>query len=82
MSTDSMELSFVRCPSCRSLVPAVSSRCRMCDAPLDSNQKRDEAAAEKRPSRVRRRTMSEPDAEFDSAAEKVPDRSMKTFDRK
>ena len=32
---DSTELTFVRCPNCRSLVPAVSTRCRMCGAPLD-----------------------------------------------
>jgi len=27
---DETELSFIRCPNCRSLVPAVASRCRMC----------------------------------------------------
>ena len=32
------ELTFVRCPSCRSLVPAVSTRCRMCGAPLADNR--------------------------------------------
>ena len=36
MATDSTELTFVRCPSCRSLVPAVSTRCRMCGATLDA----------------------------------------------
>jgi hypothetical protein len=36
MATDSTELTFIRCSSCRSLVPAVSSRCRMCGAPIDS----------------------------------------------
>ncbi|MEZ4754321.1 MAG: FHA domain-containing protein [Bdellovibrionota bacterium] len=35
MATDSTELTFVRCPACRSLVPAMSSRCRMCGAGLD-----------------------------------------------
>lgn len=30
MSTEEAELTFIRCPSCRSLVPAVASRCRMC----------------------------------------------------
>ncbi|MCI5066147.1 FHA domain-containing protein [bacterium] len=38
MATDSTELTFVRCPSCRSLVPAVSSRCRMCGAGLDADE--------------------------------------------
>lgn len=36
MATDSTELTFIRCSSCRSLVPAVSSRCRMCGAPIDT----------------------------------------------
>ena len=35
MSTDSTELTFVRCHSCRSLVPALSTRCRMCGATLE-----------------------------------------------
>ena len=30
MSTEETELTFIRCPSCRSLVPAVANRCRMC----------------------------------------------------
>ena len=30
MSFDTSELTFIRCPSCRSLVPATSRRCRMC----------------------------------------------------
>ena len=37
MSSDT-ELTFVRCPSCRSLVPALSTRCRMCGASLDHNK--------------------------------------------
>ena len=30
MSGEDTELTFIRCPSCRSLVPAVATRCRMC----------------------------------------------------
>jgi hypothetical protein len=30
MSAEDTELTFIRCPSCRSLVPAVATRCRMC----------------------------------------------------
>ncbi|MCB0328883.1 MAG: FHA domain-containing protein [Bdellovibrionales bacterium] len=48
MATDSTELTFVRCPSCRSLVPAVSSRCRMCGAGLDSNDEMAGAAESKK----------------------------------
>lgn len=36
MSTEETELTFVRCPSCRSLVPAVATRCRMCGQALDA----------------------------------------------
>ena len=35
--SDNTELTFIRCPSCRSLVPALSTRCRMCGASLDKN---------------------------------------------
>ena len=65
MSTDSTDLTFVRCPACRSLVPAVSSRCRMCGAALDASA----AAAKEEPrvSRVRQRTMSQPGSELSSA---------------
>ena len=38
MATDSTELTFVRCPACGSLVPAVSTRCKMCGASLDFEQ--------------------------------------------
>lgn len=60
MATDSTELTFVRCPSCRSLVPAVSTRCRMCGAGLDSLEKEETSPAELQKSgRVRQRTMSQ-----------------------
>ena len=72
MATDSTELTFVRCPSCRSLVPAVSTRCRMCGATLDSSQKGDDAEKDqKKSSRVRQRTMSQPESELSSAADKI-----------
>lgn len=68
MSTDSSELTFVRCPSCRSLVPAVSTRCRMCGATLDASQKSgDDGDKEKKSGRVRQRTMSAPSSELSSA---------------
>lgn len=70
MSTDSTELTFVRCPSCRSLVPAVSTRCRMCGAALDPA-----VGASKEPAksgRVRQRTMMESDAgELQEVTEQV-----------
>lgn len=72
MSTDSTELTFVRCPSCRSLVPAVSTRCRMCGAALDPAAKVDEASeAERRSSRVRQKTMSAAHSELSSTAGQI-----------
>ncbi|WKZ57185.1 MAG: FHA domain-containing protein [Bdellovibrionota bacterium] len=59
MSTDSSELTFVRCPSCRSLVPAMSTRCRMCGAALEVGAKADDGDKEKKATRIRQRTMSE-----------------------
>lgn len=71
MATDSTELTFVRCPSCRSLVPAVSTRCRMCGATLDAAAASDDADKEKKSGRVRQRTMSAPDSELSAAASQV-----------
>jgi FHA domain len=73
MSTDSTELTFVRCPSCRSLVPAVSTRCRMCGATLDaSSVKQDEGInQDKRSGRVRQHTMSASSSELNAAAGQI-----------
>jgi pSer/pThr/pTyr-binding forkhead associated (FHA) protein len=38
MAGENSELTFVRCPSCRSLVPAISTKCRMCGATFDNAQ--------------------------------------------
>ncbi len=35
MTVQDTELTFVRCPSCKSLVPAVATRCRMCSHHFD-----------------------------------------------
>ena len=60
MTAEETELTFIRCPSCRSLVPAVAARCRMCGhhfaAEEDENAEVGEAAPRK--SRVRQRTIS------------------------
>ncbi len=40
MTKDNTELTFVRCPACGSLVPAVSTRCKMCGASLDFEAKK------------------------------------------
>ena len=56
--SDSSELTFVRCPSCRSLIPAVSTRCRMCGASLDLEEKGTKEPPKKDSNRVRQNTMS------------------------
>ncbi len=75
MSTDSTELTFVRCPSCRSLVPAVSTRCRMCGATLEASDKVEPKSEDiaTRTSRVKQRTMTEQDSELNAAADKLRD---------
>ncbi len=72
MSADSTELTFVRCPSCRSLVPALSKSCRMCGAVLDAAGKAEDADAQQRRSgRVRQRTMSQGQDELSAAVNKI-----------
>lgn len=72
MATDSTELTFVRCPSCRSLVPAVSTRCRMCGAGLDASGESDDADKDQKKSgRVRQRTMSQAQSELNAAVSKL-----------
>lgn len=58
MASESSELTFVRCPSCRSLVPVSASRCRICNNPLDGGGKAAEGDAAKQGGRVRQKTIS------------------------
>jgi hypothetical protein len=61
MASETSELTFVRCPSCRSLVPATASRCRICNNPLegaDGQAKAGDADPSRAASRVRQKTMS------------------------
>lgn len=72
MSTDSTELTFVRCPSCRSLVPAVSTRCRMCGVALDPTAQDDAAKSDSsKGNRVRQRTMAQKGSELSVAANRI-----------
>ena len=59
MASETNELTFVRCPSCRSLVPASAARCRICNNPLEGGAKSGGAPdAAKTAGRVRQRTIS------------------------
>lgn len=53
MATDDGELTFIRCPSCSSLIPAVAARCRMCGHGLE--EEASSAADENGKSRIRHR---------------------------
>lgn len=79
MSTDSTELTFVRCPSCRSLVPASQTRCKMCGASLDALGKTAEGDVQPPKSgRVKQRTMSQSKSELSSAAEQLREQAVVT----
>jgi hypothetical protein len=65
----SNDLTFIRCPSCRSLVPSVSSRCRMCGNSLRVEDNAQEGRADRKPSRVRQPTTSLTGDEADTLRE-------------
>ena len=60
--SDDNELTFIRCPGCRSLVPAIATRCRMCGQLLaGSKEAKKESELEspvERKSRIRQKTLS------------------------
>ena len=58
MASETSELTFVRCPSCRSLVPVTASRCRICNNPLEGGAKAGESDSSKQAGRVRQKTIS------------------------
>lgn len=58
MASETSELTFVRCPSCRSLVPVTASRCRICNNPLEGGAKAGESDTSKQAGRVRQKTIS------------------------
>lgn len=57
MTAESTELTFVRCPACRSLVPASASRCRICNNHLGAGEKTEDADGSAG-GRVRQKTIS------------------------
>ncbi len=58
MTTGETELTFIRCPNCRSLVPAVATKCKMCGNFFgdDGDEPMDQSGTRK--SRVRQRTVT------------------------
>lgn len=76
MATESTPLRFVRCPSCRSLVPAVSQRCRMCGYSLNAEEGEETPPPSQASGRVRQRTMSQPNSELTEAAQRLRSEHM------
>jgi hypothetical protein len=62
MSSAKNELTFMRCPSCRSLVPTGSVKCRMCGFAFEGQE--GDVSAGRSSGRVRQRTVSKSRAEI------------------
>ncbi len=74
MASEANELTFVRCPTCRSLVPASAARCRICNASLESKKDSDDLKDQPTESgRVRQRTVSAKPEEVEKIAAGVMD---------
>jgi hypothetical protein len=58
MASETSELTFVRCPTCRSLVPASASRCRICNATLEAAGKGGDGEGQGAAGRVRQKTVT------------------------
>lgn len=58
MASETSELTFVRCPTCRSLVPASASRCRICNATLEAAGKGADGDGQGAAGRVRQKTVT------------------------
>lgn len=67
MTAEETELTFVRCPHCRSLMVAASARCKMCGTAFESKKAEEPEVSEDAPfsdiappspSRIRQKTMS------------------------
>lgn len=59
MTTEETEITFIRCPSCRSLVPSVATRCRMCGHQFQKAEGAPPSpGGDEKRSRIRQRTIS------------------------
>jgi hypothetical protein len=69
MASETSELTFVRCPTCRSLVPASASRCRICNATLEAGEQAPSGDGQAGSGRVRQKTVTaSPDEVADMVA--------------
>jgi len=67
MASETSDLTFVRCPSCRSLVPASATRCRICNNPLDALHADEGEEAKQGGGRVRQKTITASPQEVEAA---------------
>lgn len=58
MASETSELTFVRCPSCRSLMPVSAPRCRHCNTPVDAGARGDSGDGNRPVGRVRQKTIT------------------------
>lgn len=58
MASETSELTFVRCPSCRSLMPVSAPRCRHCGKAVDGGARNDSNDTTRPPGRVRQKTIT------------------------
>jgi Uncharacterised protein family UPF0547/FHA domain len=70
MSTDKNDISFMRCPSCKSLVPTASKKCRMCGFVFENSVDSTAEDNSLTSGRVRQRTVSRSREEILAALEK------------
>lgn len=62
MASNEIELTFIRCPSCKSLMPSTAHKCGMCGLNMDS----DDEVQPERKVRLRQRSMTNVGNLFDS----------------
>lgn len=79
MSAESTELKFVRCPSCKSLVPSVASRCRMCGHQFDSSAKKEVESA-KNPQKTREIPEDPTSANISTKKNQIPEDDLSPVD--
>lgn len=62
MASNEIELTFIRCPSCKSLMPSTAHKCGMCGLNMDE----EDAAPTEKKLRLRQRTNSDLESTIDS----------------
>lgn len=64
MSANEIELTFIRCPSCKSLMPSTAVKCGMCGFDLGGEEDSFQPQQQEKKSRIRQNTFSGPIDDF------------------